>query len=119
MLEEVAQGIEERQAEMVRMFKNNSEKHAELAEVEKNIKRRQTLLDITSRGVKESMPRLAEDRKRMEKGTRDEESGNCTESPGLWERPEEKRVKASGLKVMGVFTLCGVLATLGWGGVTN
>jgi hypothetical protein len=32
---------------------------------------------------------------------------------------KEKKEGISGLKVMGVFTRCGVLITLGWGGVTS
>ncbi len=118
-LENVAQG-EERQAEMEKMNRNISGRHAELTEVVKNIKRRQILLEITSREVEESMLRLAEEKKRMEEvRTRDEGLGNCTESPAHLERLKEKGVKVSGLKVMGVFTLCEVLATLGWEGVTG
>jgi hypothetical protein len=51
MLENVAQGIEEKQTGMKEMVKNILGMQAELAEVERNIKRRQTLLDITSREV--------------------------------------------------------------------
>jgi hypothetical protein len=32
---------------------------------------------------------------------------------------EERGERVSELKVMGVFVTCGVLATLGWGGVTS
>ncbi len=35
------------------------------------------------------------------------------------EKRDEKETKISGLQVMGVFTLCGFLASLGSGGVTS
>jgi hypothetical protein len=46
----------------------------------------------------------------------DERIGNCTEGLEQQERVEEKGVRVSRLKVLGVFTLCGVLVTFGWGG---
>jgi hypothetical protein len=120
ILEDVAQGIEERPAEMERMAKDIMDSHAELMEVEKNIKRRQTLLVMTSREVKEDMLRVREEKQRMgEARARSEEPSNCTEVPVRQEQLEEKGVKVSGLKVVGVFTLCRVLAVLGWGGVTS
>jgi hypothetical protein len=59
------------------------------------------------------------ERERMEEEWIKERPTNCTESPTWQEKQVKKELRISGLKVMGVFTLCGLLASLGWGGVTS
>jgi hypothetical protein len=82
--------------------------------VERNIKRRQTLLAITSREVREERVKLSKEREKKNAArTKGEKVSNCTEGPVQQEHVEEKAVRVSGLKVMGVFTLCGVLVMLG------
>jgi hypothetical protein len=60
------------------------------------------------------------EKKRMEEERiQAEEPINCT---GTVIIPEGQATRGSGilgLQVMGVFTLCGLLAALGWGGVTG
>jgi hypothetical protein len=88
--------------------------------LEKTIRRRQMLLDLTSREVEENVHRLEAEKKKMEEDrVRMEEPANCTETIILPEEQVKKDSRMSGPKVMGVFTLCGLLASLGWGGVTS
>jgi hypothetical protein len=47
-----------------------------------------------------------------------EEPVNCTEAVTAPEGLTTREAGITGLQVMGVFTLCGLLATLGWRGVT-
>ncbi len=50
--------------------------------MEKNIRRKQTLLDIISREVEENMQRPIDERKKMEvEQAREEEPINCMENP--------------------------------------
>jgi hypothetical protein len=47
-----------------------------------------------------------------------EEPINCTETITVPEKLAAEGAGILGLQVIGVFTLCGLLAALGWGGVT-
>lgn len=86
----------------------------ELAELEKTVWRRQMLLDLTSGEIEEGLRKLEMEKGRMEEErTQAEESINCTETVNAPESQATARI--SGLQVMGVFTLCDLLATLGWG----
>ncbi len=76
---------------MERMAKDIMDSRAELMEMEKNIKRRQTLLEMTSREVREDMLRVREEKQRMgEARARSEEPCNCTEVLVRQEQLEEK-----------------------------
>lgn len=78
------------------------------------------MLEITYKEVRKKAVRLSEEKKKVSAaGAEDKEAGNCTKGPVPQERVVERSVRVSGVKLMGVFTLCGVLATLGWGGVTS
>jgi hypothetical protein len=59
LLENVAMGIEEKQAEMREMDQILSTKRMEQIELEKTIRRRQTLLDLKLREIEEVMLKLA------------------------------------------------------------
>jgi hypothetical protein len=97
-----------------------STKRAELIELEKTIRRRQKLLDLTSREIEEGMLKLEEEKKAMEKKkVQAEEQVNCTATGIEPESLTVKREGVPGLQIMGVFTLCGLLAPLGWGGLTS
>jgi hypothetical protein len=48
-----------------------------------------------------------------------EEPANCTMAMADPETLVAKEARVPGLQVMGVFTLCGLLAALGWGGLTG
>jgi hypothetical protein len=48
-----------------------------------------------------------------------QESINCTETVIIPEGRAMRVSRISGLQVMGVFTLCGLLTALDWGGVTG
>jgi hypothetical protein len=66
LLENVAMGIEEKQAEMREMDPSLSAKRAELIELEKIIRRRRKLLDLTSRENKEGILKLRVEKKAVE-----------------------------------------------------
>jgi hypothetical protein len=107
---------------MREMDKSLSVKRMELIKLEKTIRRRQMLLDFTSKEMEEGMFRLEEEKKKIEeKKMQEEEPANCTmiasEPAGLTARKDG----ILGLQIMGVFTLCDLLAALGWGewGVTS
>ncbi len=120
LLEGVALGIEEKQLEMEEVNKKILFKQTELADMGMTIRRKQMLLDITSREVEECMHRVKAERERMEEEQiKEEKPTNCTESPTWQEKQVKKELRISGLKVTGVFTLCGLIASLGWGGVTS
>jgi hypothetical protein len=120
LLEGVALGIEERQLEMKEMIKNMSIRQEELMELEKTIRRRQMLLDLTPREVEESVYKLEVVKKMMEEERIwSEEPANCTEMIIIPESQTRKESRISELKVMGMFILCSLLACLGWGGVTS
>jgi hypothetical protein len=88
---------------MEEMGKNMLAKQAELAEMELTIRRRQMLLDLTSREVEESMHKLKDERERMkEERVRKEEPANCTENSIRLKEQVKKESRISGLKVMGV-----------------
>jgi hypothetical protein len=120
LLENVAMGIEEKQAEMRKMDQSLSAKKMELIELEKTIRRRQMLLDLMSREIEEGMLRLKEEKRIMEeKKMREEEPANYTMVAGEPEELTARRDGIPGLQIMGVFTLCGLLVALDWGGVTS
>ncbi len=100
LLEGVAMWIKEKQAEIKEMDRNMSIKKMELSEPKKTVRRRQMLLDFTSKEIEEGLRKLE-----MEKETVIAPEGQA-----------RKGARMLGLQVMGVFTLCGLLATLGWGG---
>jgi hypothetical protein len=56
---------------------------------------------------------MKEERDQREKPT------NCMETITAPEKLAVEGAGISGLQVMGVFALCGLLAALGWGGVTS
>jgi hypothetical protein len=123
LLESVAMGIEEKQTEMEDMDASLSTKRKELMELEKTIRRKQKLLDLTSRETEDGigMPKLEQEKKVVEEKRAQaelaEEPINCTAAMDESERLIMKRGEMSGLQVMGIFTLCGLLEILGWGGV--
>jgi hypothetical protein len=123
LLENVAMGIEEKQAEMQEMDASLSTQRAELIELEKTIRRRQKLIDLTSREIEDGILNLEEEKKAVEEkkaqAEQAEEPASCTVAMTEPERLTMRRGEVSGLQVIGVFTLCGLLATLGWGGVTS
>lgn len=96
------------------MAKDIKDRHRELKELEKNIKRKQTLLEIIAKEIEDEKIKIAEEWEKLSAvGAGDEVTGNCTEETVQLEHVEERGKRVSGLKVMGVFTLCGVLLTLG------
>jgi hypothetical protein len=118
--ENVPMGIEEKQAEMLEMDLSLSTKRAELIELEKTIRRRQKLLDLISREIEVGMLKLEEEKKAMEKKRAQvDEPINCMMTVIEPESLTVKREGVPGLQIMGVFTLCRLLAALGWGGVTS
>ncbi len=120
LLENVAMGIEEKQAEMREKDKSLSAKRMELTELEKTIQRRQMLLDLTSKEIEEGMLRLEEEKKKIEeRKIWEEEPANCTTMATEPEGLTTKEDGIPGLQIMGVFTLCGLLAALSCGGVTS
>jgi chromosome segregation ATPase len=95
LLENMARGIEEKQAEMREMDLSLSTKRAELIELEKTIRRRQKLLNLTSREIEEGMLKLMEEKKaEEERKAQVEESVNCT-TPVI--EPESLVVKQRGV----------------------
>ncbi len=111
LLENVAMGIEEKQAEMLEMDLSLSIKRAELIELEKTIRRRQKLLDLTSREIEEGMLKREEEKKKIEKKRAEvEEPINCTTTVIEPKSLTVKRKGVPGLQIMGVRTLCGLLA---------
>jgi chromosome segregation ATPase len=74
LLENLAMGIDEKQAEMREMDLSLSAKRAELIELEKTIRRRQKLLDLTSREIEEGMLKLEEEKMKAQV----DELVNCT-----------------------------------------
>jgi hypothetical protein len=89
----------------------------ELIELEKTIQRRQMLLNLTSRVIGDGILKL-EQEKEARAGVA-EKPPNCTVLLGEPRELATRKDVVFGLQMMGVFTLCGVLATLGWGGVTS
>jgi hypothetical protein len=82
----------------------------------KTIRRRQKLLDLISREIEEGMLKLEEEKKAKEKKRAQvDEPINCTMTVIEPESLTVKREGVPGLQIMGVFTLCGLLAALGWG----
>jgi hypothetical protein len=120
LLENVAMGIEEKQAEMQEMDLSLSTKRAELIEQEKTIRRRQKLLDLTSREIEEGKLKLEEEKKTMDKErVQADEPSNSMATVIEPESLTGKREGVPGWQIMGVFTLCGLLALLGCGGMTS
>jgi hypothetical protein len=108
LLENVAMGIEEKQAKMREMDLSLSTKRAKLIELEKTIRRRQKLLDLTSREIKEGMLKLEEEKKAVEeRKAQVEELVNCT-TPVI--EPESLVVKQRGVSRLQIM---GVLASVG------
>jgi hypothetical protein len=105
---------------MREMDRSLSVKRTELIEREKTIRRRQMLLDLTSREIEEGMLKLKEEKEKMkEEKDQREEPTNCTETITVPEKLAAERAGILGLQVIGVFTLCSLLSALGWGGVTS
>ncbi len=74
------------------------------------------LLNLTSREIEEGMHKLEKEREKIEEEqVQREEPIKCTEGVAAPEGLTTKEPGISGLQVRGVFTLCGLLATLGWG----
>jgi chromosome segregation ATPase len=113
-------GIKEKQAEMKEMDASLSTKRTELMELEKTIRQRQKLLDLTSREIKDGILKLEQEKKVVEEKKAQaelaEEPANCTATTGEPEGLTMKRGEVPGLQVMGILTLCSLLATLGWRG---
>jgi hypothetical protein len=83
-----------------------STKRAELIELEKTIRWRQKLIDLTSREIEDGILKLEEEKKAVEeKKAQAEEPANCTVAMTEPERLTTRRGEVSGLQVMGVFTL--------------
>jgi hypothetical protein len=75
---------------------------------------------LTSREIEEGILKLEEKKKAVEeKKAQAEEPVNCTAPMIEPESLTTKQGGVSGLQGMGVFTLCGLLATLGWGGIAS
>jgi hypothetical protein len=88
--------------------------------MKKLIRMRQMLLDLTSRAMEERVHKLKSERERMEEErAKEKEPANSMENFDLAGRQVKKESRISGFKVLGVFTLCGLLASLGWGGVIS
>jgi hypothetical protein len=105
---------------MREMDRSLSVKRTELIELEKTIRRRLILLDLTSREIEEGMLKLKEEKEKMkEEKDQREEPTNCTETITVPERLAAEGAGISGMQFMGVFTLCSLLAALGWGGMTS
>ncbi len=66
LLESVAMGIKEKQAKMKEMDISLSTKRTELMELEKTIRRRQKLLDLTSRETEDGILKLEQEEKVVE-----------------------------------------------------
>jgi hypothetical protein len=120
LLESVAMGILEKQMDMKEMDKNLSAKKVELTKLEKTIRRRQMLQYLTSREIEEGMLKLKEEKEKMEEEkVQWEEPANCTMMIAALEKLAAGEAGISGLHISGVFTHCGLLAALGWGGVIS
>ncbi len=89
----------------------------ELVELGKTIQRRQRLPNLTSRVIENGIIKLGQEKKAQAELA--EKPLNCTTVTGKSGEPATRKDMIFGLQMMGVFTLCNVLATLGWGGVTS
>ncbi len=80
-------------------------------------RRRQELYDLTSKVIENALRKLEH-----EKSTQAEllgEAANCTTAADELGEFNAREGVAFGLQIMGVFTLCRFLATLGWGGMSG
>jgi hypothetical protein len=91
MLESVAQGIEERQAERKKAAEDIEGRGKELEEVEKNIRRKQTLLEIIAKEIKDEKIKIAEEWEKVSAvGEEGEVVSNCMDEPVQLERMAER-----------------------------
>jgi hypothetical protein len=89
----------------------------ELVELEKTIQQRQKLLDLMSRVIEDGIIKLGQEKKAQAELA--EKPPNCRTVTGDSGELAARKDVVFGLQMMGVFTLCGVLATLSWGEVTS
>ncbi len=75
------------------------------------------LLDLMFKEIEEGMLKLKEEKRIVEeKKIREEEPANCTVIASEPEELTARKDGKPGLQIMAVFTLCGLLAALGWAG---
>jgi hypothetical protein len=80
-------------------------------------RQRQKLYDLTSKVIKDALRKL--EHEKATQAELHEEAPNCTTTAAELGEFNAREGVAFGLQIMGVFTLCGFLATLGWGGMTS
>jgi hypothetical protein len=77
-------------------------------------RRRRDLYDLTSKVMEDVLHKL--EHKKVAQAGLPRETPNCTTAVDESGELNAREGVAFGLQIMGVFTLCGFLATLGWGG---
>jgi hypothetical protein len=80
-------------------------------------RRRQKLYDLTSKVIEDALHKL--EHEKATQAELHEEAPNCTTTAAELGEFNAREGEAFRLQIMGVFTLCGFLATLGWGGMTS